>query len=221
MPHLLSGQFLHITHRVKRENWGLIFKEPYLRRSPLCEVYRLVFHELTHICDYRDYARLNHLTSYRQLFDDPETVLFQHWSEYHAERRGYAAWLKHRYGIRVKYDINNSKVDILHKETVSNIQYYGEHYTNTAEYGSTRQIYFTMHLLARMSIWMQILPYQMSDILSKDPFDYKGIEWIKKLMYLFHKYPNIDQMNDHFMEIAKIVAENFSLSREEIWEKVS
>ena len=38
-------------------------------------------------------------------------------------------------------------------------------------------------------------------------------------MYLFHKYPNIDQMNDHFMEIAKIVAENFSLSREEIWEK--
>ena len=104
---------------------------------------------------------------------------------------------------------------------VSNIQYYGEHYTNTAEYGSTRQIYFTMHLLARMSIWMQILPYQMSDILSKDPFDYKGIEWIKKLMYLFHKYPNIDQMNDHFMEIAKIVAENFSLSREEIWEKVS
>ncbi len=59
---------------------------------------------------------------------------------------------------------------------------------------------------------MQILPYQMSDILSKDPFDYKGIEWIKKLMYLFHKYPNIDQMNDHFMEIAKIVAENFSLS---------
>ena len=56
---------------------------------------------------------------------------------------------------------------------------------------------------------MQILPYQMSDILSKDPFDYKGIEWIKKLMYLFHKYPNIDQMNDHFMEIAKIVAENF------------
>ena len=78
-----------------------------------------------------------------------------------------------------------------------------------------------MHLLARMSIWMQILPYQMSDILSKDPFDYKGIEWIKKLMYLFHKYPNIDQMNDHFMDIAKIVAENFSLSREEIWEKVS
>ena len=78
-----------------------------------------------------------------------------------------------------------------------------------------------MHLLARMSIWMQILPYQMSDILSKDPFDYKGIEWIKKLMYLFHKYPNIDQMNNHFMEIAKIVAENFSLSREEIWEKVS
>ena len=68
-----------------------------------------------------------------------------------------------------------------------------------------------------MSIWMQILPYQMSYILSKDPFDYKGIEWIKKLMYLFHKYPNIDQMNDHFMEIAKIVAENFSLSREEIW----
>lgn len=202
------------------EPFTLIFKEPYLRRSPLCEVYRLVFHELTHICDYRDYARLNHLTSYRQLFDDPETVLFQHWSEYHAERRGYAAWLKHRYGIRVKYDINNSKINILHKETINNIQYYGEHYTNTAEYGSTRQIYFTMHLLARMSIWMQILPYQVSDILSKDPFDYKGIEWIKKLMYLFHKYPNIDQMNDHFMEIARIIAENFSLSREEIWQKV-
>mgnify|MGYP001667984801 CR=1 FL=1 len=121
--------------------------------------------------------------------------------------------------ISLKEEVTN--IDILHKETINNIQYYGEHYTNTAEYGSTRQIYFTMHLLARMSIWMQILPYQMSDILSKDPFDYKGIEWIKKLMYLFHKYPNIDQMNDHFMEIAKIVAENFSLSREEIWEKVS
>ncbi|MCI6859379.1 MAG: hypothetical protein MR867_08825 [Eubacterium sp.] len=203
------------------EPFTLIFKEPYLKKSPLCEIYRLVFHELTHICDYRDYARLNHLTSYQELFDNPETVLFQHWSEYHAERRGYAAWLKHRYGIRLKYDPTDSKIDILHKETMSNIQYYGEHYTNTAEYGSTRQIYFTMHLLARMTIWMQILPYEVSDILSKDPFDYKGIEWIKKLMCLFLKYPRIEQMNDHYMDIAYIIAENLSLTKEEIWQKVS
>ena len=108
----------------------------------------------------------------------------------------------------------------MEKETVSNIQYYGEHYTNTAEYGSTRQIYFTMHLLARTSIWMDVLPYQVADILSKDPFDYRGVEWIKKLLYLFRKYPNITQMNDHFMEIAHIIAENMALTRDQLWEKV-
>lgn len=198
------------------EPFYLIFKKPYLERVEECELYRLVFHELTHMCDYKDYARLNHLSSYEELFSNPETVLFQHWSEYHAERRGYAAWLKHRYGIQLKY--GTDKIGIMEKETISNIQYYGEHYTNTAEYGSTRQIYFTMHWLARTSIWLQILPYQVAEILSKDPFNYKGIEWIKKLMYLFQKYPNIEQMNPHFMEIAQIIAENMSLSRDQLWE---
>lgn len=200
------------------EPFVLIFKKPYLQRVSECELYRLVFHELTHMCDYRDYARLNHLSSYEELFSNPQTVLFQHWSEYHAERRGYAAWLKHQYGIQLKYGTN--RTDIMEKETVSNIQYYGEHYTNTAEYGSTRQIYFTMHLLARTSIWMDVLPYQVADILSKDPFDYRGVEWIKKLLYLFRKYPNITQMNDHFMDIAQIIAENMALTRDQLWEKV-
>ena len=200
------------------EPFYLIFKRPYIERVEDCELYRLLFHELTHMCDYKDYARLNHLTSYKELFSNPETVLFQHWSEYHAERRGYAAWLKHRYGVQLKY--SPDKIGIMERETVSNIKYYGEHYTNTAEYGSTRQIYFTMHLLARMSIWMQILPYQVSEILSKDPFNYRGIIWIKKLMHLFSKYPEIGQMNDHFMEIAHIVAENMTLTQAQLWEIV-
>ena len=45
------------------EPFVLIFKKPYLQRVSECELYRLVFHELTHMCDYRDYARLNHLSS--------------------------------------------------------------------------------------------------------------------------------------------------------------
>lgn len=203
------------------EPFTLIFKRPYLQRVPECELYRLVFHELTHYCDYKDYARLNHLSSYQELFKNPETVLFQNWSEYHAERRGYAAWLKHRYGIKLNYGKHDDKVDIMERETVNNIVYYGEHYTNTAEYGSTRHVYFTMHLLARTSIWMQVLPYHVSDILSKEPFNYRGIEWIKKLMYLFQKYPSIEQMNPHFIEIAKIIAENMALTREQLWEITS
>jgi hypothetical protein len=200
------------------EPFYIIFKKPYFERIPECERYRLIFHELTHMCDYKDYARLNHFDSYEQLFNDPLSVLFQHWSEYHAERRGYAAWLKHQYGIQLKYGTN--RTDIMERETVNNILYYGEHYTNTAEYGSMRQIYFTMHLLARTSIWRQVLPYQVDEILSKDPFDYRGVEWIKKLMYLFQKYPEIEQMNDHFLEIARIIAENMALTKEQLWEKV-
>ena len=61
------------------EPFVLIFKKPYLQRVSECELYRLVFHELTHMCDYRDYARLNHLSSYEELFKNPQTVLFQHW----------------------------------------------------------------------------------------------------------------------------------------------
>ena len=60
------------------EPFYLIFKKPYLERVEECELYRLVFHELTHMCDYKDYARLNHLSSYEELFSNPETVLFQH-----------------------------------------------------------------------------------------------------------------------------------------------
>ncbi|MEE1228529.1 MAG: hypothetical protein U0K57_06125 [Lachnospiraceae bacterium] len=202
------------------EPFTLIFKRPYVESVPLCEKYRLMFHELTHIVDYIDYARLNHLSSYEELFHNQESVLFQHWSEYHAERRGYAAWLKHMYSIRLKYDDSPRKMKILEKETMNNIRYYGEHYTNTAEYGSTRQVYFTMHLLARMSIWMQILPGRVAEILSNDPFNYRGLLWIKKLMYLFQKYPRIDQMNDHFFDIAVIIAENMQLTKKEIWERI-
>lgn len=200
------------------EPFTLIFKRPYLARVSECELYRLVFHELTHYVDYKDYARLNNLRSYQQLFNSQETVLFQNWSEYHAERRGYAAWLKHKYGIRIDRGEYDDKVDIMHKETMNNIAYYGEHYTNTAEYGSSRHVYFTMHLLARTSIWFQILPYHVGEILNNKPFTYRGIEWIKKLMYLFYKYPNIERMNDHFFEIARIIAENMSLTEEELWE---
>ena len=203
------------------EPFTLIFKEPYLRKVNEYELYRLVFHELTHYCDYKDYARIHNLSSYEELFNNQETVLFQNWSEYHAERRGYGAYLKRKYGIRLKFDDTGKKVGIMEKETMNNIVYYGEHYTNTAEYGSSRQIYFTMHLLARMSIWMQILPYQVADILSSPSFNYRGLEWIKKLMYLFAKYPTIHQMDPHFMEIAFIIAENMALTPEQIYEVVA
>ncbi len=202
-----------------KDPFTLIFKRPYVEKVPLCEKYRLMFHELTHIVDYIDYARLNNLGSYEQLFHSQESVLFQHWSEYHAERRGYAAWLRHKYGIHIKYDDPKGKRGIMEKETLSNIRYYGEHYTNTAEYGSTRQVYFTMHLLARMSMWMTILPGNVAEIMSNDPFNYRGLVWIKKLMYLFQKYPNIEQMNDHFFDIAVIIAENLQLSKDQLWER--
>lgn len=200
------------------EPFTLIFKRPYIAKVSDCELYRLVFHELTHYVDYKDYARINKLKSYQELFNNPQTALFQNWSEYHAERRGYAAWLKHRYGIRIDKGEYSDKVDIMHKETVNNIVYYGEHYTNTAEYGSARHIYFTMHLLARTSIWMQVLPYHVGKILNNEPFTYRGIEWIKKLMVLFYKYPDLPRMNDHFMDIARIIAENMALTEEEMWE---
>ena len=31
----------------------------------------------------------------------------------------------------------------------------------------------------------------------------------------------IEKMNDHFMDIAKIIAENLALTKEEMWEKVA
>jgi hypothetical protein len=199
------------------EPFYILFKRPYLNKISECERYRLVFHELTHMVDYQDYARLNNFSSYEELFSDPQAVLFQNWSEYHAERRGYAAWLKHRYGIKLKHGTN--RIDLMRLETANNIQFYGEQYTNTAEYGSARQIYFTMHLLARTSIWAQVLPDQVCKILDNDPFTYRGLIWIKKLMELFQKYPEIDSMNDHFIEIAMILAENATLTMDEMWEK--
>ena len=199
------------------EPFYILFKRPYLSGIAECERYRLVFHELTHMVDYRNYARLNHFDSYEDLFSDPQAVLFQHWSEYHAERRGYASWLKRRYGIKLKHGTN--RIDLMKLETANNIHFYGEQYTNTAEYGSSRQIYFTMHLLARTSIWAQVLPDQVCAILENDPFNYKGLVWIKKLMELFQKYPEIEGMNAHFMDIARIIAENKALTPEQIWER--
>lgn len=200
------------------EPFTLIFKEPYLQKVEECELYRLVFHELTHYVDYKEYARIHNLRSYRELFSNQETVLFQNWSEYHAERRGYAAYLKHRHGVRLQYDPTPKKIKIMEDETLRNIIYYAEHYTNTAEYGASRQIYFTMHLLSRISIWLQILPYQVEEILTEQIFKYRGMEWVKKLLYLFAKYPTLEQIDPHFMEIVQIIAENMSLNSKQIYE---
>ena len=200
------------------EPFTLIFKKPYLLRVSEAELYRLMFHELTHYGDYKEYARIHDLKSYRELFTNRETVLFQNWSEYHAERRGYGAYLKHRHGVRLKFDPTPKKIRIMEEETLKNMLYYAEHYTNTAEYGNSRQIYFTMHLLSRISIWLQILPYQVEDILTNQIFKYKGMEWIKKLLYLFLKYPTLEQMDPHFMEMVKIIAESMTLEKDEVFE---
>ena len=200
------------------EPFTLIFKEPYLRRVGEAELYRLVFHELTHYVDYKDYARIHNLSSYRELFASQQTVLFQNWSEYHAERRGYGAYLKHRHGVRLKFDPTPKKIKIMEDETLKNMLYYAEHYCHAEEYGNARQIYFTMHLLSRISIWLQILPYQVEEILTNQIFKYKGMEWIKKLLYLFLKYPTLEQMDPHFMEMVKIIAESMTLEKDEVFE---
>ncbi|MBR5047290.1 MAG: hypothetical protein IKX76_03540 [Eubacterium sp.] len=200
------------------EPFTLIFKRPYLQRVDEAELYRLMFHELTHYVDYKEYARIHKLNSYRELFRSQETVLFQNWSEYHAERRGYGAYLKHRHGVRLKYEPSPRKIKIMEDETLKNMLYYAEHYINTAEYGESRQIYFTMHLLSRISIWLQILPYQVEDILTNQIFKYRGMEWIKNLLYLFLKYPTLEQMDPHFPEMVRIIAESMTLSKEEVFE---
>jgi hypothetical protein len=38
-------------------------------------------------------------------------------------------------------------------------------------------------------------------------------------MELFQKYPEIEGMNSHFMDIARIIAENKALTPEQIWER--
>ncbi len=200
------------------EPFTLIFKRPYLKRVDEAELYRLMFHELTHYVDYKDYARIHNLSSYRELFQSRETALFQHWSEYHAERRGYGAYLKHRHGVRLKFDPTPRKIKIMEEETLKNMMYYAEHYINTAEYGESRQIYFTMHLLSRISIWLQILPYQVEDILTNQIFKYRGMDWIKKLLHLFLKYPTLDQMDPHFPEMVRIIAESLTMGKDEVFE---
>lgn len=204
--------------RTMSEPFYLIFKKSYVQDCSEGELYRLVFHEMTHACDYKDFARLNGLKSYRELFSNPDTVLFQQWSEYHAERRGYAAWLKHTYGVKMKY--GNNKERIRDIETLNIIRFYGTQYKNVADYGSIGHVYFTMHLLARVSIWMQTCPGPASEILRTDPFKYKGLVWLKKLMDLFQANPTIEAMNDHFYDIAVIIAENMCLTKEEIMQKV-
>lgn len=201
--------------RIMSDPFTLLFKRPYLERVTDAELYRLVFHEMTHMCDYRDYARIHNIKSYAELFSDPNAVLFQQWSEYHAERRGYAAWMRHRYGVHLKYA--EFKQSILEQETVNNMQLYSRQYTNTAEYGSSRQVYFTMHLISHLSILCQYMPLQMTRILNEKPFNYKGLDWIKKLMYIFNEYPEIDSMDPHFMDIARVVAEGLAIAPEERW----
>ncbi len=162
-------------------------------------------HELTHAIDYYQMARKELLESYDPLEEISLYSMFQLWSEYHARKIGYSFLRK-----MLSVDVDPSKLDqqiayINNKEWPFHRKRHYEEYHHTAN--GYQQMYITMQLLGRYSVWCDIYPQAFNE--SNLTMDFANVPWMFHLFSFLYHHESLDVIYNHFEDMRLILQENW------------
>lgn len=163
-------------------------------------------HELTHAVDYYEMARKTEVETYDSLQDLPDFTLFQLWSEYHARKKGYKFLLDfHRSEGNVRSDEEEIQY-ILKTEWPYHIRrYFSEYYIYRSD--GFQQLYITMQLLGRYSVWCDMFPDTFNA--TAIARDFVRNPWMEDLFDFLYSHETLEEVFPCFDEFKAIIKQNW------------
>ena len=168
-------------------------------------------HELTHAIDFYQMARKESLIYYDPLEDTSLYQMFQLWSEYHARKLGYG-FLREVHKVLGHLDDEEQQIRfITEKEWPFHQENHYKDYHSGID--GSQQMYLTMQLLGRYSVWCDLFPNAFNEeALSSD---FYHTPWIGHLFSFLRKHESLNSIYPVFNELRSVLAENWLFTEEE------
>lgn len=164
-------------------------------------------HELTHLLDFIQYAKLNNLDSYDVIQRDMKHRPFMLWTECNARAKGYFFIRKYVFGDKVndKYDTDQTDY-ILQTELPYQINVFANGYREAAD-NTWQQMYAATQFIGRYSIWEELFPNVFTKGLRRQVL---GInQWVMDLYLLFLSNRELETANENGEEMLDIMRSNW------------
>ena len=166
-----------------------------------------LIHELTHVLDFIQYAKINHLDSYDVIQRDMEHRPFMLWTECNARAKGYFFIRKYVFGDKVndKYDTDQTDY-ILQTELPYQINVFANGYSEVAD-NSWQQMYVATQFLGRYSIWEELFPNVFTKSLRRQVMGTN--QWVMDLYLFFLNNRELETANQNWKEMLEIMRSNW------------
>ena len=163
-------------------------------------------HEITHAVDYYQMTKQTGIDTYDSLEYLPVFTLFQLWSEYHARKKGY------RFLLDFHHSEGNDRPDEQEIQYISKTEwpYHIRRFINeydTYKSDGYQQVYITMQLLGRYSVWCDMFP----DVFNADALarDFVKNPWMTDLFIFLYSHETLDEVFPCFDEFEAIIKQNW------------
>lgn len=162
-------------------------------------------HELTHAIDYYQMARKESLEKYDLLEETSSYLPFQLWSEYHARKLGYG-FLRRILEVDVDSCTEKDRIKyIVDTEWPFHMKSFLDEYHKTSN--GNVQMYLTMQLLGRYSVWCDLFPDDFNEKVFTTTFE--NNPWFHHLFSFIRKHETLDAIYNHFGDFQLILQENW------------
>ena len=165
-----------------------------------------VSHELTHAIDYYQMARREALPCYEPLEEMSLYRMFQLWSEYHARKLGYRFLREFHCKLGNLGDKQQQLKYIVETEwPFHKNDHYRAYHSNI---DGNQQMYITMQLLGRYSVWCDLFP----DYFNEQAFssDFIQTPWMGHLFSFLRRHESFDEIYTNFEGLRCVLAENWA-----------
>lgn len=165
-------------------------------------------HEYTHAIDFFQMARLEGLTTYGPLERANQYLMFQLWTEYHARKRGYRFLRQlHSNAGRIPPETDAQISYITETEwPFHNRRFYQEYH---ADRNGKEQMYLTMQLLGRYSVWADLFPDCFNE--NSLSLDFYGTDWMVDLFRFLRSHESINEVYLAFDKLEEVFRENWPI----------
>lgn len=163
-----------------------------------------ITHEITHAIDFYQMAQKRKLDNYSEL--EKAKSLFASWSEYHAKRVGYSFLRSICVEMNLLQENEETCEYIINEEWPYFKEKYYKAYNENSNDG-IYQIYLTMHILGRYSVWNDLYPnkFNVENLLE----DFYNAPWIGNLYIFLRKYEDVESIYPCFNLFCALLASNW------------
>ncbi len=161
-----------------------------------------IVHEITHIIDYIEYAKLIGANNYDEIQNRFEHGMFNLWTEFNARYNGY-------YFMRKNISDNISDPSFLHdifnKELPAQIQMLADNYKSTND--GYLQAYYVSHYLGRLFALQKIFPSNFDNQTIKAIIGEN--EWMYEWFVFLSTHTDLKDAYEDFEDMKNILRKNF------------